>query len=1349
MADHKLASRAGYWSQSSTAIISDTKISESAREREFYKYYYQSQRPNTESTLVPSSSPISCTSIEGSSNPIPSDDKALTAFAQLGALRLNARRSMISFFDRKNIYLLAEATRTLSLQTSTGIDPEDNLWWGTSILPKDNAICDYTVRLPVEYEKQQGGNSNDITALVINDLSLDERFKDKPYVTGKPYLRFYAGVPIRSPNGHNIGSYCVVDDKPREGISTVERAFMKDMAITVMRHLEMTKIKEDHRRGGIMVRGLGSFVKGKSSLKDLWPDPWDYTETILPTTPLVQSTLHSSMGGVLREGYHNRRSLNNSHTKHGTPMADSASPMATRRSTSSDDFIEIHRQSTSSPTHPPADSALGSDVLMPELERYKFVQVTHSVSQEDFSAENHLREESLTPDVKSTFKRASKIILEATEVDGAIFFDASIGTFGGLVEDAYEKEAQRKTSIASSTSRAGHERRLSLRRVELNPCSQEFPTQRKDKLCDVLGSAFNEEIAATVGDQLAHHYPMTEAVLRDLLRHYPRGKVFNFDEEEFLLSGNGSSGDSPPVLQISHFLGEELLSAGGQRSSKPKPHDHEKMLHKIFPAARSLVLCPLWDSHRARWFAGAIVWSSDPMRVLTSELELSFFTAFGNSVMAEVAILDTKRADRAKGDFISSISHELRSPLHGILGSCELLGTTVADTFQANMTQTIETCGKTLLDTINHVLDFAKINSFANRSTKNQGTNAKSRDLATTASQKSDGLTLSSDVDLSALTEEVLETVFAGHNFQKSATDPFSAGNVDEIASGQAASSKKDVSRSLDTKGTNCADARLDLPLVSIIVDITKADNWIFRTQPGAWRRVLMNLFGNALKYTCAGFIKIKLQACPSITDPSGKTSILKLTVSDSGKGISQEYLRDHLFHSFAQEDSLTQGTGLGLSIVHQIVTSLGGEVDVQSEKGVGTKVAVMCPLTRTHISSDTSPTLQGTELQDLINRTSGMKISLVGFDKESSFVTASNFQGKKTSALVGKSFEKICKDWFKMKIQPWIDSQPSSPDIYLTTEAEADLVKSRYVQKSELAGDLNIPQGPCRSPPVIVFCRVASPYCCAPNSVCPIALDQTFKCVSQPCGPRKLAKVLSSCLDSHAHHSRKLSDDLTQIQKPFTVLNIKDETTLKRHHNIQATDLDDPHSSRQTPVPISAPVTTLKRPSRPAATPPSSHRPLSILAVDDNPINLHLLRTFISKLHHRNTTATNGLEAVSLYKTSCPSTTPSLEYLTPSPTSPPLPTTTPLPHFDVVLMDINMPIMDGLEASRRIRAHERETGVRPVTIIAVTGHASAQAQQEAFTSGVNLFLTKPVVFKELEVVLRGVRNQEREAGDC
>ena len=91
------------------------------------------------------------------------------------------------------------------------------------------------------------------------------------------------------------------------------------------------------------------------------------------------------------------------------------------------------------------------------------------------------------------------------------------------------------------------------------------------------------------------------------------------------------------------------------------------------------------------------------MRVFTHEQELSYLSAFSNSVMAEVARLDTRLADSAKADFISSISHELRSPLHGILGMADLLKDTVIDTQQQSHIQTIENCGKTLLETINHV----------------------------------------------------------------------------------------------------------------------------------------------------------------------------------------------------------------------------------------------------------------------------------------------------------------------------------------------------------------------------------------------------------------------------------------------------------------------------------------------------------------------------------------------------------------------------------------------------------------------------------------------------------------------
>lgn len=91
--------------------------------------------------------------------------------------------------------------------------------------------------------------------------------------------------------------------------------------------------------------------------------------------------------------------------------------------------------------------------------------------------------------------------------------------------------------------------------------------------------------------------------------------------------------------------------------------------------------------------------------------DLSYLAAFGNSIMAEVARLDTIAVDRAKSDFISSISHKLRSPLHGIFASVEFLQDTAVDLFQNSMIDAIERCGRTLLDTIQHVLDFAKINN--------------------------------------------------------------------------------------------------------------------------------------------------------------------------------------------------------------------------------------------------------------------------------------------------------------------------------------------------------------------------------------------------------------------------------------------------------------------------------------------------------------------------------------------------------------------------------------------------------------------------------------------------------------
>lgn len=576
--------------------------------------------------------------------PFPADDKALTAFAQLGALRLNARRCLISFFDRRNCYILAEATRTLSLQTGQAQLKEDCLCWGTSVLPKQQSICYYTVNLPVHHSPAKLDDYSNMPTLVVEDLAHDVRFKDYPFVTGPSQSRFYAGVPIRSPSGHSIGTYCVLDEQPRKGISEVDLGFLKDMAITVMRHLEMTRATDDHRRGGIMVRSLGAFAEGKSSLEDWWQDPWE-PETTTATQPENLSVPRQRRVTI---------------SAPDPPKLDLADPFVMQKIDSVDSTDSSMK--SQNPVSP-SSGAPGSTVVTPASE---ILSVTHppveATAPTTSSTKNDSGKSNVSREVGATFTRAAKMIREATEADGVVFFDAKVSTFGGLVDDDFLQEGDQL---------------------------------EQEKPCAVLGATQSF---------FSGQNSMSEAVLRHLLRTYGNhGQIFNFDDDsmwETETTSEGKGSNVPTPLEETLAF---ITSTSKRPESSSRSQDDENLLKEVFPKARSLVLYPLWDPHRDRWFAGAIIWSSEPMRIFTSEQELSYLAAFSNSIMAEVARLDTKLADAAKGDFISSISHELRSPLHGILGSCELLKDTKIDNFQNSMAQTIETCGKTLLDTINHV----------------------------------------------------------------------------------------------------------------------------------------------------------------------------------------------------------------------------------------------------------------------------------------------------------------------------------------------------------------------------------------------------------------------------------------------------------------------------------------------------------------------------------------------------------------------------------------------------------------------------------------------------------------------
>ncbi|KAF2198548.1 hypothetical protein GQ43DRAFT_400644 [Delitschia confertaspora ATCC 74209] len=1232
------------------AISSENMVTDRTKEREFYRYFNQSQRPHPDAPQSQRTTPVP-TPLDGSATsfspplaseqnpPHPSHDKALTAFAQLGALRLNCRRSLISFFDRKSCYILAEATRTLSLKTGHAQFENDDLCFGTMVFPKEKSICYYTVNLPPKYQNPLAGDYTDVTSLVVDDLAADERFKKYPFVEGAPFSRFYAGVPIRSPSGHSIGTYCVLDENPRPGgISTTELAFLKDMAITVMRHLEMTRATDDHRRGGIMVRSLGCFAEGKSSLEDWWEDPWE-----APTRPSVTTIVSESVS----QPRHRRSTVSSQ------PGAYMSAEDRVESWGSSNPSSEPSAKS-SVPATSPDSGFSGISATTPQCDHHTVaaahVPTTEAVPASSTTPETSLQEKLLAPDVKTTFGRAATIMLEATEADGAVFFDASIGTFGGLVDEELP---------------------------------QEHPDlSKQNKPCMVLGAALAKPAGESRPTSPGAPYIMTEGVLRHLLRAYPRGQIFNFDDEPDLTQNECEQNQQiDPVRQVSF---PELFP---RKTESAYSQDDELLLRDIFPKARSVVLYPLWDGHRDRWFAGAVIWSSDPMRVFTSDQELSYLTAFGNSVMAEVARLDTKLADNAKADFISSISHELRSPLHGILGSCELLKDTNIDTFQMSMTQTIETCGKTLLDTINHVLDFAKINNLASGSKyqKHRSFNQK-RIIAPERSQGNDIMTLITDVDLGSLTEEVLETVFAGYNFQKNAAAAFG-------------------------KSTPSANAESNL---AIIIDIDQSINYVFRTQPGAWRRILMNVFGNALKYTETGYIKVKLsvKACPPSLE---NTSEVRLTILDSGIGISDEYMRTRLWHSFAQEDPLSQGTGLGLSIVKQIVHSLGGSIDVQSKKGVGTRVTVSCRLQHSMPSPGVSASLTDTDFPSIKKRTKGKKVVFVGFEQQAGdYFPGKGPKFKEATEQTLKALEHTCNDWFGLTVVHPKDPTSTDADLFIASEAGAELLRAHFSSNAAASS----------TTPVIVVCQGAASACSTTTMTVP---GHVFECIPQPCGPHKLGKALTACLNRREN----LKTTEEELVAPVASLTLKD---LKENMPILKAK---PSSDSLRPF-LSPSMST---PSLSSQAEKPQHTPLSILAVDDNPINLRLLRTFIDKLKHNHHLATNGLEAVNLFKdkSSPPSgdTSDSTSSLAAHP-------------FDVVLMDINMPTMDGLEATRQIRAYEREIGARPATIIALTGVASAQAQNEAFTSGINLFLIKPVRLSELEVVLRGVvtGKNEQEIGE-
>lgn len=1100
---------------------------------------------------------------------------------------------------------MAEATPTLSLIGGNIRDDHDRLRLGCCVFPKERGFCRYVEPLPSQkYNERDEVVGND--SLVVMDVRQNQLLQSCNLLESLSDVCFFAAVPIVSPRGFTIGAYSVMDSKPRtETLDQNHLQFMKDMAATVMEHLAMEHSARKNSQAERMIVGLGSFVEGRSTLRDSWREA-------------TAQYVASEQSGETTEGQLNMQQQDLQHR-----VQEKADQNLVVRGSSGSHVNNSSSNLDNKGTR--STQASGTKVIKEKN------TVRSVLTSED------MQDDTLATSVKLIFSRAANLIRESIGAEGVLFLDANSDRFGSLVK----QNSRRVSGPASKESTSSGDES-----TDSASSSQRYHSEHEPQgtvVCECLGmsssrvSSINDETSAR------RSVVIPEPLFSSLIRRYPRGKIFTYNANGSVSEDSDSSQNQfqpnsvAQNAEVSRSLDQRTAS---KKRRKPNCQKDAADLIKIFAGARNILLLPIWDAEKGRWFAGTLVWTKDPKHIFTFENELVYISAFANSIMAEIRRADVELAEKAKTNLVSSITHELRNPLHGILGTADILSDTAMNALQHGMVHTIESCGRTLLDTINNLLDLTFIDKYQKNAPRRKSKRGKKIGDLSVDSKDPDRMRKKdfqesrsyTHVQLDAILEEVTECVFAGYSFYTHPQAPPPA--LSNSSSRWAGPTKEH-----DPVGPHASQ-------VTIIFDIQPDTEWDFYTHAGAWRRILMNVFGNALKYTPSGYIYLGLSSAPrdgvsskGSSEEQEQEFEVTLTVRDTGKGISPQYLHDGLFTPFSQENPLASGSGLGLSIVRQAVGFLGGSIEIESTQGVGTTLCIRIPLTRASNGSDTLSS--SSTFSALQKYTQDKTIGFLGF--------GSSLHSQRDNSLYS-SLERLCRDWFGLKATNMVPKEGENGryDFYLAVQTELD---SEDTQGRDLFGlSQRLINRDGSSAPVVVICQ--SPEEAHKMFVAAKNRNETFyfEFISQPCGPRKLSRALDICIKRQLDQlsGRRDSDeptrwvempesshlpvDLGPSDPPIERMRISKRPTAETMGKAEyQTDREPPQQSAQEKGSAEFLQNTISSVS-PRLVDADSNEPW-VLLVDDNELNLQLLCAYTKKDNHQYVTARNGAEAVELYK--------------------------------------------------------------------------------------------------------------------